>query len=63
MKNFYLLLIIAIIHSQFSCNSVETKRNSIKDKAINSGVSDSISDQIFTTNWKTITKDFMTLCP
>src|SRR5213075_2723831 len=60
MKNFYLLFLIATIHSQLSCNSVETKRNSTKDKTINSGASDSISDQAFSTDWKTLTKDFMT---
>lgn len=60
MKNFYLLLLIAIIHFQFSCNSVETKRNFTKDNTIKSGASDSVSDQTFTTDWETLTKDFMT---
>lgn len=58
MKNFYLLLLIAIIHSEFSCNSVEPKRNSTTN--MNSGTSGSVSDQTYTTNWETLTKDFRT---
>ena len=60
MKNFYLLLLIVTIPTQFSCNSVETKRNSTKEKTINSNTPDLVSDQAFTTDWKTLTKDFMT---
>ena len=59
MKNFYLLLLIAIIHSQFSCNSVETKKIFAKDKTIASGTSDSVSDRTFPID-STLTKDFMT---
>lgn len=36
MKNLYLLLLIATMHSQFSCNNVEKKENSTKDKTVNS---------------------------
>lgn len=62
MKNFFLLLLIAIILSQFSCNNIETKRNSTqnKDQTVNAGIIDSVSTKVFTTDWKTLTKDFMT---
>ena len=59
MKNFYLVLLIAIILSQLSCNGVETKKRSTKAKAITSVVSDSLLDRSFTFD-PTLTKDFMT---
>ena len=59
MKKFYLVLLIAIILSQLSCNGVETKKRSTKAKAITSVVSDSLLDRSFTFD-PTLTKDFMT---
>ena len=59
MKNFYLVLLIAIILSQLSCNGVETKKRSTKAKAITSVVSDSLLDRSFTFD-PTLTKDFIT---
>jgi len=62
MKKPFLLLIIAIIHSQFSCNNIDTNRNSTvtKENTVNAKITDSVSDKIFTTDWKTLTKDYMT---
>ena len=59
MKNFYLVLLIATILSQLSCNGVETKKTATKAKAITSVVSDSLLDRSFTFD-PTLTKDFMT---
>ena len=62
MKIFYLLLLIAILHSQFSCNNFETNNNSKvnKGQTTNPGITDSVSTKVFSTDWKTLTKDFMT---
>lgn len=43
--------------SEFSCNNVETKSN---PETIHSLASDSVLDKTFSTDWKTLTKDFMT---
>jgi peroxiredoxin len=51
---------LATIHSEFSCNSIEVKSNSTKDKTVNSAASDLVSDHTYTTDWKTLTKDFTT---
>ena len=60
MKNFYLLLLIATIHFQISCNSVDKKEKSTKEKTTNSEAADLVSDQTFNTDWNTLTKDYMT---
>lgn len=63
MKQLFLLVLIAIIHSQFSCNDIETKRNATQNRnqVINAEITtDSVSNKVFTTDWKTLTKDFMT---
>ena len=60
MKHFYLLLLIATIQFQISCNSVDKKEKSIKEKTTNSEAADLVSDQTFNTDWNTLTKDYMT---
>ena len=60
MKNFYLLLLIATIHFQISCNSVDKKENSTKEKTTNSEAADLVLNQTFNTDWNTLTKDYMT---
>ena len=60
MKNLYLLLLIATMQCQFSCNSVETKPGSPKSKISNAETPAVLSDQTFTTDWKTLTKNFTT---
>ncbi len=62
MNKFFSTLLIAMIYSQFSCNNVETKKipTENKDETPNSEINDSISNKVFTTDWKTLTKDFMT---
>ena len=60
MKIFYLLLLIATIHFQISCNSVDKKENSAKEKTTNSEVADLVLNQTFNTDWNTLTKDYMT---
>jgi hypothetical protein len=60
MKLFNLLILIAMLPAQFSCNSVDTNSNIQKDTTTISSPPDSAADQTFTTDWKTLTKDFMT---
>lgn len=55
MKNFLFILVVTIL-AEFSCNN-ETKSS---PETIQSLVSDSVSDKTFSTDWKILTKDFMT---
>lgn len=45
---------------QFSCSNNETNKSSTDDKLYNSKNKDLVSNQTFTTDWKTLTKDFQT---
>lgn len=51
-----------MIYSQFSCSNIETKKipTENKDETANSEINDSVSNKVFPTDWKTLTKDFMT---
>lgn len=62
MDKLFSTLLIAIIYSLFSCNSVETKKVNVGNKNMsgNSEVKDSTSNKVFTTDWTTLTKDFLT---
>ena len=62
MKKLLLLLLIVIIVSQYSCNNDNTNRNSTgtKESSANAETVDSVSDKVFVTDWKTLTKSFMT---
>jgi thiol-disulfide isomerase/thioredoxin len=62
MKKLLLLLLIIIIVSQYSCNNDNTNRNSTgtKESSANAETVDSVSDKVFVTDWKTLTKSFMT---
>lgn len=60
MKNFGSLLLLLALYSQISCNGVETKHDSSKDKSTSTGITNPDADQVFTTDWKTLTKDFNT---
>lgn len=60
MKPFYLLTIMIIAEALFACNSVDPKHNSVKEKTSKANVPDAGADQAFTTDWKTLTKDYMT---
>jgi thiol-disulfide isomerase/thioredoxin len=45
---------------QFSCSNKETNKSSTDDKLYNSKNKDLVLNQTFTTDWKTLTKDFQT---
>ena len=62
MKKLFLLLLIALVYSQFSCGNIDTKRNytETKNQTVSKLITDSVSDKIVTTDWKTLTKDLMT---
>lgn len=59
MKLFSSLLFIATT-VLFSCNAVDTKSSSPKDTILHTAAAVSVLNQAFTTDWKTLTNDFMT---
>jgi thiol-disulfide isomerase/thioredoxin len=60
MKNSAFFLLIAFIYFQFSCNTNETIKNSRDNETNNSKTNDLNLNKTFSTDWKTLTKDFKT---
>src|SRR5688500_8342220 len=60
MKKPYILVLLITISFLLSCNSVHEKEKSAKDKVPNSQLSNTVSNQTFTTDLDTLTKDFVT---
>ena len=48
-----------MMHSQYSCNNVESKKNSTVKKTVNFSKHDSIPDKFFNADWNALTKDYM----